>query len=700
MSSRKAGFLPLLIGLAAAGHGPIQGIDLKIEGPSRIGRYEKIEFVLSGGGPWTNPFDPSEVEATLEIRTPSGKNVLLPAFWHQPYERQSGVGGRREEWLYPSGPAHFRARYAPSETGPHTARARRRDRRGTAESLPVSFEATASPQRGYVRVSAKDPRFFELDDGTPFFPLGHNTAFLGGNQFLTLPKVEEVFRKMAEHGANYARLWACCEDWALAIEARKSAWGRSWSWKPPFVPLPTGGTAIRVTTSPLPVNPSHPVAVRPETRYTLSGLVKSEGEAALLIDLGGPLGEPARGRDWTAFAHSFTTKPGQKWLGPLSLRATGQGEVLLRGLSLKEAAGGPELLWEADPDRPRRGVFNLPDAAQLDVVVQAAERHGLRLQFCFITRDLYMKDLEKADAPAYRQAVEDAKRLIRYVVARWGYSPSVASWEYFNEMNPGLPTEAAYREWARYLDEIDPYRHLRSTSAWGPAPKDYALPELSFADLHWYLRPAWGPLWKDAAGAALDRARYLLSQTSGKPAILGEFGLADDKWGLSPHMKADTELVHFHNALWASAHSGLAGAALFWWWDTLDPMNAYVHYRPLADYLAGIPFTTAGLVPFTAEGDSRRSRVAGLRGKQSAFLWIQDPRSTWWNRVVEKMPVESVEGETVLLTGLEPGSYRIEWWDTYGGKVLKKETLPAPAGGPMRLSVPAFSRDTACRITR
>jgi len=679
---------------------PPQAIDLKIEGPARVGRYEKVEFVIGGPPPSGNPFDPAEVAVDLEIRTPSGKTVLLPAFWYQPYERQSGVGGRREEWLYPSGPAHFRARYAPQETGPHTARARRRDRGGAAESRPVSFEAVPSPHRGYVRVSSKDPRFFELDDGTPFFLLGQNTAFLGGSQFLSLSKVEEVYRKMAQNGANYARIWTCCEDWALALEARKSAWGRSWSWKPPFVPVPGDGTAIRVPASPLAVQPSHPVALRPETEYVLSGLVKTEGDAALAVDLGGPLGGPARGKDWTAFRLPFTTKPGQRWLGPLSLRATGPGEVLVRGLSLREAAGGPELLGEADPDRPRRGVINLPDAAQVDLVVQAAEKNGLRLQFCFITRDLYMKDLEKADQPAYRQAVEDAKRLIRYVVARWGYSTSVASWEYFNEMNPGLPTETAYREWARYLDAIDPWRHLRSTSAWGPAPKDYALPELSFADLHWYLRPAWGPLWKDAAGAALDRAKFLLGQTSGKPAILGEFGLADDKWGLSPHMKADRELVHFHNALWASAHAGLAGAALFWWWDTLDPMNAYPHYRPLADYLADIPFTTAGLEAFTSEGAPRGCRIAGLKGKRSAFLWIQDPRATWWNLVAEKMLPETVNGETVTLQGLEPGPYRVEWWDTYAGKILKKETATAPPSGPLKLPVPSFCRDVACKITR
>ncbi len=676
-----------------------QPVDLRIEGPARVGKYEKVEFVIEVGRTFPNPFDPAEVEVDLEIKTPSGKTVVLPAFWYQPYEREAGGRGRKEDWLYPSGAAHFRARYAPSETGAHSCRARRKDKTGTARSKSVSFEAVASTHKGYVRVSKKDPRFFELDDSTPFFPIGQNTAFLGGSQYLSLARVEEVYRKMSENGANYARIWTCCEDWALALEARKSAWGRSWSWKPPFETA-EGRTAIRVSGSPLAVAPTHPVALRPGTKYELSGSAKTDGDAALVLELGGPLGEPVRGRGWTEFKRPFTSKPDQKWLGNLSLRAAGSGEVRVRGLSLREAAGGPELLWEADPDRPRRGTFNLPDAFMLDVVVQAAEKHGIRLQFCFITRDLYMKDLEKKeDDPAYRQAVEDARRLLRYVVARWGYSTSVASWEYFNEMNPGAPTNAAYREWAKYFDEIDPCLHLRSTSAWGPAPRDYAHPDLSFADLHWYLRPAWGELSKDAAAAALERAKFLREKAPGKPALLGEFGLADDKWGLSPHMKEDKELVHFHNALWASALSGLSGTALFWWWDQLDRMNAYPHYRPLANFLAGIPFTTAGLQAFTAEGAARKSRVAGLKGNTSAFLWIQNPRATWHRMVVEKAAPAETSGESVVLEGLEPGTYKIEWWHTYEGKVLKKETV-AVAGGRLMLSVPSFSRDIACKVTR
>jgi hypothetical protein len=45
-------------------------------------------------------------------------------------------------------------------------------------------------------------------------------------------------------------------------------------------------------------------------------------------------------------------------------------------------------------------------------------------------------------------------------VARWGYSTSVAIWEYFNEINPNLPAGKFYTKLGEYLEQIDPYNHL------------------------------------------------------------------------------------------------------------------------------------------------------------------------------------------------------------------------------------------------
>ena len=265
-------------------------------------------------------------------------------------------------------------------------------------------------------------------------------------------------------------------------------------------------------------------------------------------------------------------------------------------LSLREAAGGPELLWEADVNRPVLGVYNAVDSFLVDELVEAAGRNGIYLQLCLLTRDLYMTSLGNEQSPEYARAIRQAKKFLRYAVARWGYSAHVAAWEYFNEIDPGLPTDRFYSALGAYLEEIDVYHHLRTTSTWSPSPKDWRHAKLDIAEMHHYLRPASGAVWKDEVAVLLERSRFLREHPAG-PMLLGEFGLADDRWGLSPYMRQDRELVHFHNSLWASALSGAAGTALFWWWDQLDQQDAYRHYRPLASFLADLPSTTAGFGP-------------------------------------------------------------------------------------------------------
>jgi len=695
---------------AAAPPAPAErALGLRLTGPDQIGQHERIEFALEVQRVFSNPYDPDEAALNVEVTTPSGQKRRVPAFFQQPCEfRLIERGGRKAEWIYPAGPSGWRARFAPEEVGTHTVTATLEDR---GRSAALSFTCVARSGKGYVRVSRSDPRFFEFSDGTSFFPIGQNVAFIGSSQYLDTERAGEVFRKMAGNGANFARVWTCCEDWAMAIEARKSAWGRSWSWNPPFAPIP-GGEGYHsdewcvlldtATRSNLAVSPSHPVAVRPGTKYQFTGRLRVDAGAGLLLEVNrGSLGDAIRSEkpgQWTTFQRAFTTASNQWWLGDVTLRVSGKGRVWLKQLSLQETDGGPDLLWEADPNRPVRGVYNQPDCFMVDRLVEAAEKHGIYFQLCLFTRDHYRFALADPQSAEYAHAIADAQKLLRYAVARWGWSTHVFAWEYFNENDPGLPTARFHRELGQYLEKVDLYRHLRTTSGWGPAPKHWAHPQLDMADLHWYLRPASKPDWRDEVAAVLDRAALVRSHATNKPAVLGEFGLADDKWGLSPYMKQDKEGVHFHNALWASAFSGLAGTASFWWWETLDPLNAYRHYRPLAEFVRNIPFTTASLKPATLVTE-KNSRVLAWLGRDRAWCWIFNPQAAWWNRVVAKQEPGGVEGDSFKLAGMENGAYRVEWWDTRLGKV-GREDWATSQDQVLPVALPAYSADIACRISR
>ena len=684
-------------------------VTLKALAP-RVGRYEKLDLLVGLDGAYENPFDPGQVDLTVQFKAPDGGMIILPAFFCQDYERRRLSSGRgRTNWFYPVGAGTWRARFAPMQTGTYSATARLRDARGVIESQAVRFDCVPSKSKGFLRVGRKDPRFLEFSDGSGFFAIGQNLAFIGEGQYVTLTRAEEIFASLSENGANFLRIWTCCQDWAMAIEARKSAWCRSWGRNAPIVPVPgaEGGAAVRrcvkiegADGASIAVSPSHAVALKPDTRYVVSGRFMADGPSALRVDTGRgdrtPFLAAPKGQ-CKEFSREFATGRNDFWLGRMTLSLVGSGTIWLDRLSLKEAAGGPELLWEADVNRPVRGFYNQVDCFILDKLVEAAERSDIYLMLCVITRDLYMKSLSDDESPEYEKAIDDVKKLMRYAVARWGYSTHVAAWEYFNEINPGLPTDRFYAELGRYFEQIDIYRHLRTTSTWHPSAKDLRHPQLDVGQLHHYMRPETEEDFKDEVECILDRKRFLRKHAPNKPVLIGEFGLATPKWGLSEHMKQDAAAVHFRNSLWASAFSDVSGTAMFWWWDQLDRQNAYHHYRPLAEFLKDVSFS--GLDDIRAKPSDERIRVLGWQGPDRAFMWLSSAEATWHNIVIEKKQPPEIKSAEMEIQGLEAGRYRIRWWDTRkGGAIAERQMLLKQ--GPLRVSVPPFSGDIACKITR
>jgi hypothetical protein len=194
-----------------------------------------------------------------------------------------------------------------------------------------------------------------------------------------------------------------------------------------------------------------------------------------------------------------------------------------------------------------------------------------------------------------------------------------------------------------------------------------------------------------------QRAKVLLDGTPNKPALLSEFGMTADNWQRSQYVDADEEYVHLHDGLWTSAFSGLSGAALSWFWEDIERKNMYHHYRPLAAFVADIPFTTAGLHSARIVASDKRLRVVGLQGNACAYLWVSNSEATWWKIGVDKVSPSEIQSAQLTLEGLQPGAYRVQWWDTWKGVIITQEKVQSKTA-QIELKVPAFSRDVACKI--
>ncbi|MGB9602833.1 MAG: hypothetical protein ACPMAG_08585 [Limisphaerales bacterium] len=678
---------------------------------------ECVEFAINYNRDFYNPYDPDEADVSIQILKPDGKTVTIPAFYFQEFEfKNISHSGKSVEWLYPVGLPYWKVRYTPNIEGEYKATTVVKIRNNEiVKSLPISFLCKGKTGIGFIRISTTNPNYLEFENKEPFFPIGLNLAFVGFGQYLSLSKISEVFSKMAENGANYARIWFCCEDWAIAIESRKSAFGRSYNWNPPIVLPPgnesyhSGELAVQIggeKTDSIQLSPSEPVGVKPNTTYKLTGKAMSDSDARFIVKFNNEQAGDAiainKKFQWIKFEKLLTTQQNQWFLGNIQIVSQTKKLIWLKDISLSEynSTNGYNFLWESELKTSPLGAYHQTDSALVDLIIKEAEKYGICLQIVLFTRDDYRYMLYDQRSPQYAKAIRHAKNLARYAVARWGYSPNIAVWEYFNEMDPNAPTFRFYQELGNYLQNIDPYRHLRSVSAWGPAPEQWRHPEIDIADLHWYLRPQWSPLWKNEPEAVLNRAQFLLNFATNKPALLGEIGLADDNWAKSNYMEQDKDGIHIHNILWTSAVSGLSGAALFWWWDTFDRLNQYHHFKPLSAFIKNISFNKLpDIKPVRLETSHKNFYAIGLKNKSNAYFWVHNSESTWWNIVVEKKQIEKAQNISVILNDMESGDYSLSIFDTYNGNYISKTKLRCE-NKKLIIKLPVFEKDIAFKAVR
>lgn len=65
----------------------------------------------------------------------------------------------------------------------------------------------------YVRVSPRDPRYFELTDGRPFIPIGLNMVHPGGNPTNGLAVMDDWLGRLSTNGGNFIRIWLSSAFW-------------------------------------------------------------------------------------------------------------------------------------------------------------------------------------------------------------------------------------------------------------------------------------------------------------------------------------------------------------------------------------------------------------------------------------------------------------------------------------------------------
>lgn len=342
------------------------------------------------------------------------------------------------------------------------------------------------------------------------------------------------------------------------------------------------------------------------------------------------------------------------------------------------------------PDDLSGGMYR---AAQLDTILQSAEQYGIYVELCVFHHGQFSTNANPVwDGCCYNssfptgylshpseffrneRALEDTRDYLRYIVARWGYSTHIMSWQLFNEADlteHGLrPLYQWHQDMCDYIRSIDWQGHMVTTSTAGRFGVS-SLPCFDYVCGHWY---------------SYETADKLCQvQTTGhtqhqKPYLFDEAG----------NGQLDGNLISIRQQNWAGLMGGGGGVAVNWYWQQSDRIDGYYQtFRPVADFAARIPWSDPQrqIHPLSSlSGNHPQVGAVGYSGPRYAYLWLFDLEFSNTNRT------ETVfEGYQVTVS-LSSGAYSVQWIDPQTGETVQTDTATA-ANGSLTLKAPTFSRD-------
>ncbi len=394
------------------------------------------------------------------------------------------------------------------------------------------------------------------------------------------------------------------------------------------------------------------------------------------------------------------------------------------------------------------GYYNLENAWRFDYIVDLAEKHGIYLQvdtmnhgqlslqvdsewrnnpfnvsrggFCRTPEDYY----SNPEARKYH------KNKLRYIIARWGFSPHIMSFGLLTEVEftgeywryaakhgdpPGTypKTTSWHKEMGRYLKEIDPYDHMVQTHFSHPQRGSdiWSLPEIDICESNAYTAfQQWGAYRLgnrgDGVVVAIDRYYYNIFRKYNKPVLVGEFG---GHWSKNSAKLLDSEL---HCGTWASVMTPIGGVTGFWWWPHVHYKNTYFEYKSAALFVKGEDMRKLNFQRTWVQVPQNSGiETFSVLGKDTLWSWIYDPRiiarplNVRGSEVQEQYTeyfgpgIQLKEKSFFLPSAFRNKDVTIEFWNTYTGTIIEtRDFSPGISPRTKPVSLPDFRNDIAVKV--
>lgn len=631
-------------------------------------QFEPFALTFDIQGFHGNPYDPKDIEVWVELETPSKQILKHPAFYS---EDHTIVFEHGREILRDLGSASWNLRLTPVEQGKYSWRLiaspgeTSQDEASQNEQFIYhegEFQCEAGSGHGFVRVSRKDPQYFETSDGTFFYPIGHVTrspddarwqplafddpdslpaADLSDPSWRTV-KYASWFKQMQQAGENFCVIWM--SPWWLGLE---------WS----------------------------------ETRPGYGGVGQYNQRHAAQLDEILQLAEQHQIKVllFTANHGRYSTVVDREWFENPHRSKAPDGPVAT-----------PTDFFESDACR----------IAEQNRLRYILARWGystalMGIGLCTETGwlDPYHGFQADIDAPVVGGAAREQKRINqrRELVVDW------------------------YRSISRYVRSMDIHEHIVTlqfaklddgNEAWEYPEFEIVLNNAYAGQLtsHWLAKYLEQPI-EGTADGFLAWSRHLGRKD--KPSLVAEWG------GHHLHNASSCLKTELRTGAWAISMSDISGISGFWWYTEVDRFNLYPQFSAvqkfwdgydrrekslhseLVDVLIAVPNPLHDEASHTKTFVSHPARRGiALSNTQEGFAYIYHYFANTSRVPSDKELLYPEENQAWLKlpAALSDGVFDVEYWDPKAGKQL---------GEPRRLNskdgcipLPSFRVDLAVKLRK
>jgi hypothetical protein len=369
------------------------------------------------------------------------------------------------------------------------------------------------------------------------------------------------------------------------------------------------------------------------------------------------------------------------------------------------------LEWGENYDAARYhglGYYSTANAWRLDYTLELAEKLGLYMELTLnnhgqLRQDKF--DFEWEYNPFWtangghlstpRQFWTDARakeltrQRYRYIVARWGYSTHLMTWDMWNEVDlvegyskaANDPVVLWHKEFADYVRDTDPFDHIvTSHYCLGHLGKTGGKELFLGANLDYLQADSY---WSKTLPEDMNKM-WSAGQGTSKPFLLIEFGRLPSR-----------TRYELRCGIWSSLCMPLSGMAMYWMWDQVDANDMWRYYRAAQRFMEeeddrGKSWQrTPAIVrpgPYAAQA---------MRHDTGARIYVYDYKKL----AVDPRALDKTEG-VILMTRLPvPGDCTVEFWDTVDGGLIGTQTVVSSDRGILTIPLPPIAADMAMKVT-